>query len=333
MNKFVKKNSAGLRCLILFLAFVLIFSCFRGKIADYAASLLAMTHEISVSTAKQEQPKPQPQIPGQLPAQSAEQAQTPLKITVLESKPPTANKVVERINPAAAKTSTAPAKPVTVDLPKTETPIISFVGNSSPGWNSPGGILFPPLRNVNGTPWSDEKTEIKIFTDGKKLFIFCRLYDKNPGDALIGDPKKLKKKGLWDIDSIEFFIMKNNKSDCYCQYVLTAGGKTSSLAYKIGNKTNQYTQMTLPKSFELPRLSVEEFNGGFELEAKIALSNIEIDRLKQGDSILVQIVRNYRGQSEKNSASVQLFPMHIYADSKIGRNNHDRRAFQPVLVK
>ena len=47
----------------------------------------------------------------------------------------------------------------------------------------------------------------------------------------------------------------------------------------------------------------------------------------------MQIVRNYRGQGYKNSVTLHLFPVYIYADKRMGRNNHDRRAFQKVIVK
>ena len=330
MKKDVKKIRFEAYFIVLFLVCVLIFSIFRAKIADYAAWLLAMTHEISLSTAKASPAKIQGQTQ-QAQAQTQEQ-QAPIKITALSQAPPPKNKIAERMSPAVSKPAVVSDKPVTVDLPKTDAPVIAFI-NSSPGWNSPGSHLFPPLRNYNGTAWNDEKTEIKMFTDGRILYLFCRLYDKKAGEAVIGDPKKLKRKGLWDTDCIEFFIMKNSKSNYYCQYILSASGRAETHLNKITSKPNLWENAAMPKSFELPRLSAEEFDGGFELEARIALSNIDIDMLRPGDSLLLQIVRNYRGQSDKNSVTTQLFPVYIYADSKLGMNNHDRRAFQPVQAK
>lgn len=328
MKNDVKKIKFETYFIVLFLVCVLIFSIFRANIADYAAWLLAMTHEISLSTAKSSQSK----TTGQAQQAQTQELQAPIKITALSQAPPQKNKVAERINPTVSKPAAISDKPVTVDLPKTETPVISFI-SSSPGWNSHGSRLFPPLRNFNGTAWNDEKTEIKMFTDGKTLYLFCRLYDKKAGEAVVGDPKKLKRKGLWDTDCIEFFIMKTSKSNNYCQYILSASGRTETHLNKITSKPNLWENATMPKSFELPRLSAEEFDGGFELEARIALSNIDIDMLRPGDSLLLQIVRNYRGQSDKNSVTTQLFPVFIYADSKLGMNNHDRRAFQPVQAK
>ena len=331
----IQKSRIEAYFIVLFLIGVLVFSSFRAKIADYAAWLLAMTHEISLSTstAKTSQAKPPGQTQGQAQAQIQEQ-QTPIKISVLSQMPQLKNKVAERINPTATagKQAVVSDKPVTVDLPKTEVPVIAFINNGSPGWNSPAAALFPPLRNFNGTAWNDEKTEIKIFTDGKMLYLLCRLYDKKSGEAVIGDPKKLKRKGLWDTDCIEFFIMKNSKSNHYCQYILSASGRVETHLNKIASKPNAWENAATPKSFAPPRFNAEEFDGGFELEARIALSNIDIDMLKPGDTLLMQIVRNYRGQGDKNSVITQLFPVYIYADSK-GMNNHDRRAFQPVQVK
>ena len=89
----------------------------------------------------------------------------------------------------------------------------------------------------------------------------------------------------------------------------------------------------LPKGFRLPRFNSYEFNGGFELELKVSLSNIGIRNVKPGDSFLMQIVRNYRGQGDKASITLQLFPVFIYADTRSGIGNHDRRAFQPVKIR
>ena len=69
------------------------------------------------------------------------------------------------------------------------------------------------------------------------------------------------------------------------------------------------------------------------MEISIDLRNNGIKKIKPGDSFLMQIVRNYRGQGYKNSVTLHLFPVYIYADKRMGRNNHDRRAFQKVIVK
>ena len=315
----------------LFLIFVLIFISFRAKIADYAAWVLAMTHEISLAPAKTSQAKPQ-DPKGQTQSQPQEQ-QAPMKISALAQLPAPKNKVAERINPAIAKKPDVPDKPVTVNLPKTDIPTISFT-NDIPDWELSNITPFPSLRKFDGTPWDEDKTEIRIATDGKKIYAFFRLYDKNSSEAILGDLKKGKGKGLWDTDSIELFLMKNSKSDHYCQYIISASGKGQTLYNKIAsNKPNAWQTPTPPKAFEFPRFRGEEFDGGFELEIRVSLSNIDVVTLNPGDSLLLQIVRNYRGQTDKKSVTLQLFPTHIYADSRAGTNNHDRRAFQEIPVK
>ncbi len=323
----LKKIRPELRFVALFLVFVLIFSCFHSRIADYAAWLLAMTHEISLAPANTNQTK----VQGQNQAQP-QVKQAPMKISALAQVPATKNKVVERINPTINKKPEVSEKPETVNLPKTTTPVISII-NGIPGWSSSDIAILPPLRKFDGTEWNEEKTEIKIASDGKILYVLLRVYDKNPSASITGDPKKRKGKGLWDTDSIEFFLMKNSKSAHYCQYIISVNGNGQTLYNKVADRPNTWQSLPPPKSFELPRFSAEEFDGGFELDIRIALSNIDMDVLKSGDSLLTQIVRNYRGQTEVNSVTLQLFPVYIYADKRFGTNNHDRRAFQEIQVR
>ena len=127
--------------------------------------------------------------------------------------------------------------------------------------------------------------------------------------------------------------MKNSKSEYYCQYIISVSGKGLTLYNKATDKPNVGQAATPPKSFELPRFSAEDFDGGFDLEIRLALSNIDVETLNPGDTLLMQVVRNYRGQSEKRSVILQLFPVHIYGDSRFGATNNDRRAFQAIPVK
>lgn len=330
MKRSIKTNRPESYFIALFIAFVLIFSVFRTTIADYAAWLLAVTREISISPSKTTSAKVQGETKQPTKIEPQEQ-QAPIKISALAQIPPPKNKIAERINPVVNKTQATQDKPATVNLPKTDNPIIYFTSDI-PAWNRPGINIFPPLRKFDGKEWNEEKTEIKITTDGKKLYVLCRAYDKNPGDAITGDPKKRKATGLWNNDSIELFLMKNSKSDHYCQYIVSVSGSGQTLYNKITNKPNVGQSVTPPKTFEFPQFNAEEFAGGFEIEARISLSNIDLDRLTTGDTILMQIVRNYRGQSQA-SVILQLFPVHIYADSRFGASNGDRRAFQAIQIK
>jgi hypothetical protein len=222
--------------------------------------------------------------------------------------------------------------PVTAKLPKTKTPTISF-GKYFPEWDDPELILFTPLRKYDGTIWRKEKTEIKGSTDGKKLYLICRFYDQNPDKAVIQNTEGKSGNNAWKDDSIEVFLMKNRKSKNYYQYIVSVTGKGCTLYYKNNKVPNRGTRIKKPKDFAKPRYGADDFDGGFEIEMVIDLSNIGISKLKPGDSFLMQVVRNYRGQGYKNSVTLHLFPVYIYADKRFGINNHDRRAFQKVVVK
>ena len=193
--------------------------------------------------------------------------------------------------------------------------------------------LFTPLRKYDGTLWRKEKTEIKGSTDGRKLYLVCRFYDKKPHEAVTEHTEKRGGGSAWQDDSIEVFLMKNRKSTFYCQYIVSVSGKGTILYDKNTKAPNRGQKVDIPEGFVKPRYNVDDFASGFEIEMSIALSNIGIDKLKPGDALLMQVVRNYRGQKNKESVTLHLFPVYIYADKRLGVNNHDRRAFQKIVVK
>lgn len=298
----------------LFLFFMGIFSYFRLTIADYAAWLLAMTHEITLSKT----------TAGSVKSRSSIKIVTEnrFKTTVKkQSRKTVSKKLDDRFK-----------KPVTAKLPKTKTPTILF-GEEFPDWDDYRLSLFTPLRKYDGTIWRKEKTEIKGSTDGKKLFLICRFYDKNPEKAVTRNTKGKTGQNAWQDDSIEVFLMKDRKSTSYCQYIVSVTGKGTVLYNKNNKAPNSGTTTKVSKSFVKPRYNADDFDGGFEIEMAIDLSNIGIDKIKPGDSFLMQIVRNYRGQGYSDSVTLHLFPVYIYADKRFGINNHDRRAFQQVVVK
>jgi len=320
MREIFKKNKAEVHFIALFLLFVILFSVFRAQIAEFSVWMLAMTHEVSLTKPKTGQDKTAAQ----------EEVQRPIRITAQTPSTVKLNTAVARINPNISKQA-APEAKVTSNLPKTATPVI-FMTNSIPDWKQAGISLFPPLRKYDGTAWDKEKTEFKVTTDGKKLYVICRAYDKNPVDAITSNSRKKKDKRIWEDDAIEIFIMKDSRSDHFCQYLVSASGVGQTAYHTELSKTNASKIITPPKKFEFPQFNVEEFDGGFEFEVTISLSNIGIGLLKPGDTLLMQLVRDYRGQNTKNSAILQLFPTHIYADSRYGANNTDRRGFQAVTV-
>ena len=251
-----------------------VFSFFRYEIADYAAWLLAMTHEISLSKAQV----------GGVASRGTMQIVSD-------------NKFMSGSAQKNAKRKTTVdyrfKKPLTANLPKTKTPEISF-GNEFPDWDDPGLTLFDTLRKYDGTAWKKEKTEIKGSTDGKKLYLICRFYDENPDEAVTVHTEQGGGKAAWKDDSIEVFLLKNKKSKFYCQYIVSVSGMGCVFYYQNGKTPNSYKRLDLAKNFVKPRYSVDDFDGGFEIEMSITLSNFDIEIFKSGDSLLIQTVRNYR---------------------------------------
>jgi len=316
MKKTVQKLPGNLLLVGIFLLFMGLFSYFRSEIAHYAASLLAMTNEITLSKAQVGSPESIPSI----------KIVTDKKIQA--SKKKNLRKVAVR---KRKQLDNRFKKPVTAKLPKTRTPIILF-DDDFPDWDDYRLKLFPSLRKYDGTVWREEKTQVKASTDGKKLYMICRLYDQVPEEAVT---KNAKKNGdlAWKDDGLEIFFMKNKKSKFYCQYIVSVSAR-GTVRYMNNTKApNQGVIKKNPKNFAKPRFRSSEFDGGFEIEIVISLNNIGIKEIKSGDSFLMQIVRNYRGQGYKNSVTLHLFPSYIYGDKRFGVNNHDRRAFQKVIVR
>ena len=216
------------------------------------------------------------------------------------------------------------------NLPKTEQPVVLF-SNDPPSWQDTVFATFPKLRNHNGDPWGNEDTEIRACTNGRKLFVMARLYDQDP-DSAITRHSQTQSSLAWRDDSIELFLMRDNKTDIYCQYALSVSGIGHDYYLKGTDNPSSFATVEMPKDFTPPIFESRKLENRFELEVIIDLQNIGIEDLKPGGSFLIQIVRNYRGQGESDSVTLQLFPTHIYADKRFSILNHDRRAFQPVKI-
>jgi hypothetical protein len=315
--KHIKKIHWNVLFVVLFLVFMGIFSFYRAMIADQAVWLLAMTREVSFSNVRKG---------------SGESGSAALKIvTDQKLKSITKGNKAAQSKAAAKKQSDMLKHPVTADLPKTKIPEIPFL-QYSPEWDNPKLTLFDPLRKYDGTAWNKEKTEIKGATNGKMLFLICRFYEKDPYSAIVENTAG-KNNNPWKDDSIELFLMKDRQSSYYCQYVVSVSGKGSINYYKNGDNPKSASSQKLPSGFVRPRCKVNELDGYYEIEMSIDLSNIGISNLEPGESFLMQVVRNYRGQGYKDSVLLHLFPVYIYADKRLGASNHDRRTFQKVIAK
>ncbi len=311
MKLSLKKKSPGFWFFSLFLLLALIFSVFRYQIGSYAAWFLAMTREIKI-TEKQDKPG---------------SGSGTIKIITGVKVMPTKKGVQKKKAKPVAKKSSYFKKPVTAKLPKTKLPQIVW-STDYPVWKKNDPAIFESLRKYDGTVWTKERTRIRISTDGSRLFFLCRFYDKHPDQAITRNNAT----NAYRDDSIEIFLMKNRKSKHYCQYIISVDSQGRASYITTTDIPNRGSKVNAPKNFVYPRFDAEAFDGGFKLKVIISLSNIGIRYLKPGESFLLQVVRNYRGQGNKESVILQLFPAYIYADKRLGANNHDRRSFQKVTA-
>ena len=294
--KFLKKPSPEISVFLLFCLFLLFFILERGPIGTFSAFLLRMTDEI--------------------PKVAIEKVQNgPYKRGTRNS---------------TKKRKKLLDKPTTTKLPKTKIPVVAWCDTLSiSAANSPE---FPPLRQYTGNSWLGDKIVIKAVTDGMRIKILFHLYDSEP-DKAVTEHSRRNPSSAWQDDGIELFLMKDEDSEIYAQYVLSVIGRGAVFLMKC-KKSNLSvgTRISTPSSFTLPLMSAKRVSDGFLLEITISLSNIGIDSLQPGDKLLMQIVRNYRGQGMKNSMALQLFPTHIYADNRHGANNHNRKAFVAAKI-
>jgi hypothetical protein len=297
--------------LFIFLAFL--FSYFRLQIYTINAWCFAMTGEIQ-------------QI------QFTTSGELKLDDSDVKTVPATAAKPV-------FKTTAAPVdsgKPVKVNLPLTAEPEILFTNNLT-NQDLQRSPLFPPMRMFNGKEWKKEKTEIRMACDGETLEVSFLCFDSEPSKLVTQYSEKEGANFAWKDDSIEFFLIRNPKADHYFQYICSASGISKVYYYKTSDSYSMGTnESEFPANFKKPIIRGEKTAAGFKIYMSINLTNnLGLPRLSSGKEILLQVVRNYRGQGtgDPQLVTLQLFPTFIYADSRSGAaNNHDRRAFQPAKL-
>ena len=298
--KFLKKPSNETSVFILFFTLVLIFTLGRGFISAINVKLLALSDE----------------IPAYEPCEGENVSPTRgIRST-------TKRKTVRR--------KKLPDKPATTILPKTKRPVVAWCDTLSV--SAARSPEFPPLRQYDGKKWSREKTVIKAVTDGTRIKLQFHLYDSNPDQAITNNSRR-DPSLAWMDDSIEFFLMKDGNAEIYAQYVLSVIGRGTVFLNKCNKeRLAGGSHTTTPSNFILPLMSGKRTSDGFLLEMTIPLSNVGVSSLEPGETLLMQVVRNYRGQRQKDSMALQLFPTHIYADNRRGANNHHRKAFMPAKI-
>jgi len=310
-RKFFAQLKLEVRLLGIFILFIVFFSFFRLPIGNVAAWMLGMTREFSIVDDSN---------------------------LIHKSEKKTRKKTKKKRSKRAKKKGTTirfkvnnQGKPQRINLPKTAIPLVLYSSHSLP-WNDAKGVLFPKMRLFTGDNWDKEKTEFKVSTDGQKLFLLARLYDQSPGNA-ITENSKADPRSAWMDDSIEVFLMKNHNSTSYCQYIMSVSGIGYSYYFEAADNSINHNECKKPDDFFSPVFKMKKSSNYFELAITIDLSNIGIANLTHNGTFLIQIVRNYRGQLEGKSKSLQLFPTYIYADKRFGLQNHDRRAFQAIKIR
>ncbi len=230
-----------------------------------------------------------------------------------------------------SSTSIDHSNPTTIKAEKTRPPKILYRGGIPDFYNDPIPE-FPEMRTEKGEKWDKEKTLIKMTCDSKDLHVYVKCFDSNKEELVTKYSKNEGAASAWKDDSIEIFLMKDKGSKIYCQYIASASGLVHCFCEEAGDLPFTYSTPPLKNTFKQPEHDVNVVNDGFEITMTISLANLGIEHLMHGDKILMQIVRNYRGDG-KDGISLQLFPCYIYADSRIAPSNHDRRAFIPVEIQ
>lgn len=246
-----------------------------------------------------------------------------------DSNPTTITKAAGKQTNTPGKPAINTGEPVVSNLPKTP-PCSILIMDKEPEFNDNSIPLFPDLRAFTGKEWTKEKTEIRMAYFNKYIYLFCRCHDAEPAKLITKYSKKEGDTNVWKDDSIELFLMKDKKSEKYCQYIVSASklGHTFYFCKKTSDAA-LFQNSPLPENFIYPYYRVSVSNEGFDIFMKISIQNLEINEPTDGNSVFIQFVRNYRG-NETDSVDLQLFPNHIYCDNRLDKNNHDLRAFQPI---
>ena len=210
---------------------------------------------------------------------------------------------------------------------KTETPIVALLlGDKKYDVDLPKCAPLRLFDGRNGSP----RTDILLTSDGKKLFLLAICYDNSPDDIIVSHSEKEGPSAAFKDDSMEVFLMKDRQSGFYSQYVCSASGV--NIAYHMKNGKTSYEPMTTPLRGGALGATAELFKRGYKVFMEIDLANIGLDQVKEGDTFLIQVARNFRGQFSERCKIMQLFPNDAYGKDETNANNHDRKSFQPVKI-
>ena len=281
---------------ILFLIFISLFIYFRASISGLSTALLSISGEIHTADSE--------------------------------------TKTVE--DDAGNKTKIKRKKwskvPTLTKLPKTASFYIPIL-SKEPTANTNQLIIIPEMRIYNGKKWEDETTTVKMGIFNNFLYVFINCTDKQP-DGIATVYAKNDSKNIWQDDSIEIFMMKDRDDDNYCQYMISPIGTYHCYHWEtIIDRIDKGSELEKGEDFILPRINAKISEKGYNLNIKIALQNIGITNTDKTDTILLNMIRNYRELYSDKRVETQLYPTHIYVDNRFNRaSNHNRKGFQPVKI-
>lgn len=223
------------------------------------------------------------------------------------------------------------SKPQLTKLPKTSSFYIPIL-SATPNAGTTELVTLPEMRKFNGKKWEKESTTIKVGIYNNDLYFFIACSDKNPENIETNFSKK-NQQHIWKDDGLEIFLMKNKDADTYCQYLVSPAGYNYCYYLKtIPNRLDTGNQTKIDKHFKFPYTEAEITDNGYNIELKVSLENINIKPDNIPESILIQIVRNYRNMNNKDHLVTQLYPTHIYVDNRFGASNHNQKAFIPSEI-
>ena len=290
-----KKNTSSPSSIIciLFLVFIAIFIWFRTPVSGICNALLSISGELKTSDSEDEE---------------------------LEEK---------TVNDKKIKRKKWSKVPTLTKLPKTASFYIPILSEEPLADNS-NLTTLPEMRIYNGKKWEDEKNTIKMGIYNNILYVFINSTDKQPGKIETICAKN-DSKNIWKEDGIEIFLMKDKDDDNYCQYMISPSGIYHCYHMEtIPDRIDKGSELDKGENFILPIINAKITDKGYNIKIKIALQNIGITNPEKTNTLLLQLVRNYRGLYFDKRVETQLYPIHIYVDNRFHANNHNRKGFQPV---
>jgi len=197
-------------------------------------------------------------------------------------------------------------------LPETPQPTIAY----GPELPIARAAPFPPLRLYTGERWHGPPTEVRAATDGQVLLLRFFCTEPDMADRVTEYERPFLN------DSVELFLRPEGER--YFQAMVDINAASELL-------TMLPDWQTTPWELPADAVSVRDHAQGWSVTLRVPLPAIGMQRLRPGDTLRMQVARNYRGQGLWCSAELQLFPNHVYAAND-GLSHHHAAAHRPLRV-